>query len=493
MGKIPLKKGATYEVRILDKIAAKGKGIARHEDFVIFVKGAVPGQKVKVQIIKLKINYAEAKVIELLEKSPLETEPKCIAFGKCGGCVWQNLSYEKQLELKQKQVQETLQHLGKVRKFELLPIIPSPKIWEYRNKVELSFGFEKMWVEHKEDTRIYHDENPSIGFHASEKWEQIIPLKKCDLFSQKLEKILNIFTKAIESKKYTVYNPKTHQGLLRQLVVRRAEHTDNILINLVINNVKKSKKTKYYKNNLSQTKLHYTNEFGSIIQDLSKIEGMQSILITESDSLSDALHNPKATLMWGDGFIYEKLSHVNFKISPFSFFQTNTLSAEKLYEKIANFAHLTGREKIIDLYCGTGAIGIYLAQKCKYVYGIEINESAIADAKENAKLNNINNIEFISGAVEKELRTLKAIIKDCRIDQIIIDPPRAGMHKHVVNALGESGIQKIIYVSCNPATLARDVEKLTKSGYMLTKVQPVDMFPHTAHVETVAELIKRRR
>ena len=398
------------------------------------------------------------------------------------------------MELKEKQVLETLQHLGKVKSFELLPIIPSPKIWEYRNKIELSFGYEKMWVEKDDENRIYHDENPCLGFHASEKWEEIVPLDTCNLFTSKISKILKIFNDVLKEGKFTVYNPKTHKGLFRQLVVRRTEETDDLMVNLVINSINMNhnpKRGSHNNGNIQDKKLKFSAQFGNIIKDLSNIEGMQSILITESDSLSDALNRPKAILMWGTDCIYEKIDSLKFKISPFSFFQTNTKAAEKLYEKVSEFADLQGREKVLDLYCGTGAIGLCLAQNAQHVYGFDIDPEAINDAKENARLNNVANVEFICGAIEKELRTLGALIKDCRIEQVIVDPPRAGMHKNVVSALTTARIKKIVYVSCNPATLARDVEKFTKSGYELVKVQPVDMFPHTAHVETVSELLKK--
>ncbi len=489
MGSMPVKRGDEYEVKILDKIAAKGRGIARLNDFVIFVKNGVPGQKVKIKIVRLRSNFAEAKVMELLEKSDIETDAKCPHFGKCGGCVWQNLEYTKQLELKQKQVYETLQHLGKVKKFDLLPIIPSPKIWEYRNKIEMSFGYGNMWVEKQDEKITYHDDDPCLGFHASEKWEQIVKIKRCYLFNSKIEQVLDIFNTAIEKSLFNVYNPKTHKGFLRQLIVRSTNETEELLINIVVNPIDKnySKRTSH-----ENKKLLYATKFGNVLKELVKIAGVQGILVTESSNLNDSLNNPTAELIWGKDCIYEKLGYLKFKISPFSFFQTNTEGAGKLYHKILEFVDLKPKKRILDLYCGTGAIGLYLAKKASYIYGFDINPYAISDAKENAKLNDIGNIEFICGAIEKELRTLNSIIKDCRISDIVVDPPRAGMHKNVITAIAKSDIKKIIYVSCNPATLARDIEKLTFYGFVLERVQPVDMFPHTAHVETVAELVRKK-
>lgn len=490
---VNLKKNAPYDVHI-DKLAFGGQGVGRINDFVIFVKRAVPGQTVRIQITKIKRKYAEAKILEVLKKSPDEVDTTCDSFGECGGCVWQNLKYEKQLEFKQQQVEETIKHVGRIRDFDMLPIIPSPKTLDYRNKIELSFGYVNMWYEKKEDGSIvYHDENPSIGFHKSGKWEEITSFDYCYLMTKRTRKLIPLIQKLIKESSYPVYNPKNHQGYWRQLVIREGKNTDELLINFVVKGL--GNKPFSHNNKKKETisdkeEKVFRKELDIILKELQQITGIQGIMLTKNDGVADAVTNPCIKCIWGRDFIYDKINNLRFKISPYSFFQTNTLGAEKLYEAIKDIADLNGRDRVIDLYCGTGGISQFLADKAEHIYGFDISEHAINDARENTKANNIGNVEYIQAAIENELNTIRSIIKDCRIDTVIIDPPRAGMHKRVIKTLTELRVPKIIYVSCNPATLARDMDVLCRhGGYKVGRIQPVDMFPHTAHIETIAELL----
>lgn len=470
----PFKKGEIFECTP-EKISLSGKAIYKKDDFVIFIKGAVPHQTIKAKIKKIKHNYAEAIVEEVVKKASYEIKPKCAHANVCGGCSWQHVPYEKQLEMKEQAVRELLETQGGLSGFTFMPIMPSPEIWQYRNKMEFSFGYESMEVEVKDNgKRIYHDNNPSIGMHRKEQWQTIVPLDECHLVSSELFSILLLFKKFVRDSKLPVYNPKTHRGFWRQLILREGKRTDQIMVHLVVTDKEHLLRGKGQK---------LLNE---IIMGLQKKRKVKSVLLSENKGVSDYSGNLKHEVIWGEPCIHDKIGEFTFKISPCSFFQTNTAGAEKLYQVVADFAELTGKETVLDLYCGTGTIGLFLASRAKWVYGVEANKSAVRDATDNAKLNHFPNTTFFCGMIEKTLYRYISRIES--LDVVVIDPPRAGMHKKALDTIMSAKAKRIVYISCNPVTMTRDIKQLVTQGYKLDKVQTLDMFPHTTHIETVALL-----
>jgi len=475
-----IKQGQEIEV-IIEKLGFGGEGISRLDDLVIFVKGALPGQKVKIVIQKKKKNHAQAKVIEILEKAKNEISPICEHFGICGGCKWQNLPYESQLKNKENQVKECLEHLGNFNfsatnnKIDFQPIMSSPDIFSYRNKVEFSFGYQNMRVEvDKDGNRLYFDENPSLGFHSPGKWEEIISVRNCNLIPEKVNKIFTKIKEWCLSQNKSVHNPKTHKGFWRHLLLR-FNLKGEILVNLIVHE-------------------EIENLFFSDLIELLKNESeMKSFYVTVHKGLNDDWMNGDLKCLYGDKEIYEEILGMKFSISPKSFFQTNSKGAEVLYSKVVDFAKEINPKSILDLYCGTGTIGQILAKDRKEtkIIGLELLESAVADAYKNAELNNLKNVEFISGKAEKTLQDVLEKYPE-GFDLVIIDPPRSGMHQKALKTLLEANAKNIIYVSCNPSTLARDLRILCDNGYELQKVCPVDMFPHTAHIEVVTKLVMSR-
>lgn len=472
--------GQNYEVTI-EKLTHGGSGMAQIEGMPIFVPGTVPGQHVQIVISKQKGTYAEGKLLKVLRKSKDEIPPRCQHFGQCGCCTWQNLPYNKQLSYKEDIVRETLEHLTgadeAVRKQlpgRVLKIIPSPQVFYYRNKLEMSFGYTSMTVEEKNGKRIYKDEGPTIGFHRPNDWTTVLPMSDCHLYDEALPSLLSDVKRFMDDTRLPVYNPKTHKGLLRTLLLRRGVHTGQQMICFMINAKKKE---------LEPLFQHFMRFGGR--------PGLASLMVIESTGLNDKPENPKVYPLIGKPFITERLFDLEFEISPFSFFQTNTLGAEKLYQAISDAADLSQKDTVLDAYCGMGTIGQYLARFCQKVVGIESHPSAIEDALKSAGKNRIGNISFYKGRTEQILNDQVKAGGKYHFDVIVVDPPRAGMHPDALRALIAHDPAKIVYVSCNTATFARDLGDLLKAGYELRTVQPVDMFPHTPHIETVSVLQKR--
>ncbi len=479
--------GQQYTVTI-DKLAHGGAGLALIEQIPVFVTGALPGQKVAIVITKRKDNYAEAKVEKVITRSKDEILAKCAHFGTCGGCVWQNLSYNRQIQYKEDIVRETLEHLtpvdAAVRKTlpgRVLRITPSPQIFNYRNKLELTFGYSTM---RHEDTaprkpgvkpqRVYFDENPGLGFHLQGEWSTILPITECHLYDEQLSALLADVNRFMRETGLPVYNPKTHRGMFRHLLLRRGIHTDEHMIAFVVQARKK--------------------ELEPIFQKFMRFAGrphLKSLLIIEHMGLNDKPEHPKIHAMVGEPFIREHLFDLTFEISPFSFFQTNTLATEKLYTAIAQAADLSGRDTLLDAYCGMGTIGQYLARYCEKVVGIESQPSAIDDALKSAGQNRIGNISFYKGRAEQVLHEQLKPGGKYKFNVIVVDPPRVGLHPQALESIIAHRAEKVVYVSCNTATFARDLGEFMKNGYDLRTVQPVDMFPHTAHIELVA-LLQRK-
>ncbi|MDD4319268.1 MAG: 23S rRNA (uracil(1939)-C(5))-methyltransferase RlmD [Candidatus Peribacteraceae bacterium] len=473
--------GQAHTVTI-EKLTFGGSGLAHIGTLPVFVPDSIPGQNLEVVVTKMKGNYAEAKVKKVLRKAKDEINPRCPHAHDCGGCVWQNLSYDKQIDYKEDIVRETLAHLTPVDEAErknlpgrVLKIIPSPQVFHYRNKMEFSFGYTAMRAEEQGGRRIYFDENPTIGFHKPGQWSTVFPITECHLYDEQLQMLLMTVRRFMEETRLPVYNPKTQKGMLRTLLLRRGVHTGEQMICFL----------------LQARKKELEPLFQTFIRHFSGRPGLASLLVVEHMGLHDKPDFPKIHTLFGKQTITERLFDLQFEISPFSFFQTNTFGAEKLYRAIADAAELTMRDTVLDAYCGMGTIGQYLARFCQKVVGVESHPSAVEDALKSAGKNRIGNISFYKGKAEQVLhQQLKAGGKYA-FNVIVVDPPRPGLHPRALEAVIDHKADKVVYVSCNTATFARDLGAFLKKGYELRTVQPVDLFPHTAHIETVA-LLQRK-
>jgi 23S rRNA (uracil1939-C5)-methyltransferase len=473
--------GQAHQVTI-EKLTFGGSGLAHIGTLPVFVPDSIPGQILEVVVTKAKDNFAEAKVKKVIRKAKDEVMPRCPHSHDCGGCVWQNLPYDKQIAYKEEIVRETLLHLTPIDEAErknlpgrVLNIIPSPQVFHYRNKMEFSFGYANMRTEEKNGRRLYFDENPTIGFHKPGQWSTVLPISECHLYDEQVGMLLADVRRFMEDTKLPVYNPKTQKGMLRTLLLRRGIHTNEHMICFIVNARKKELEP------LFQT---FIRHFGGRSH-------LSSLLVVEHMGLHDRPDFPKIHTLFGKPTISERLFDLSFDISPFSFFQTNTFGAEKLYRAIADAAELTQRDTVLDAYCGMGTIGQYLARFCQKVVGVESHPSAIEDALQSAGKNRIGNISFYKGKAEQVmLQQLKAGGK-YKFSVIVVDPPRPGLHPKALESVIAHNAQKVVYVSCNTATFARDLAAFLKAGYELRTVQPVDLFPHTAHIETVALLQKK--
>ena len=447
---------------IIEKVEGKGKSISRLGDMVVFVDKGIPGQKIKAKIIKKKSSFLLATCQNILTKAPDEIVAQCPYFGECGGCVWQNMSYAKQLTIKQQIVHDALKHIARLDMdaVQIKDIIGSPQEWSYRNKIELSFGYSE-------------NQSIDIGFRKKGTYNGIIPITSCDIFDKTFEEVIEVIRNWTTKSQQTYFDGrKQPDGLLQYLMIRKTWYTNQWMFNLI-------------------TQKGEIHNLDTLIQDLHKVLGdnLTSFFHTiNSGTVGYAHHNDKvANLLFGEEYITEKISDLSFKISPFSFFQTNTRGAEVLYNVIKDFACIQKNQKILDLFCGTGTIGQYIGyQKDISILGIEIVQEAIQMAKDNMVLNGMKNCQYFCGPSKHILRENMDIFQN--IDTVIIDPPRSGMDRSTVKRVLEMQAKKIIYVSCNPATFARDVMMIhEQSDYRLSCVQPVDMFPQTSHVEIVGE------
>ncbi len=456
--------------------------MAHIDGIPVFVADAIPGQQLEIVITKRKENFLEAKVTKVLRKAKDEVMPRCSHFHDCGGCVWQNLPYDKQISYKEDIVRETLEHLTpgseEVRKAlpgRVLKIIPSPQLYNYRNKLEMSFGYESMRSEEQAGRRMYFDENPTIGFHQPGQWSTVLPITECHLYDEQIGMLLSTVRRFMEETHLPVFNPKTQKGFFRTLLLRRGVQTGEQMICFLVHARRKE---------LEPLFQQFLRAFGGRPH-------LASLLVVEHLGLNDKPEAPKIHTLIGKPSITERLFDLSFEISPFSFFQTNTLGAEKLYRAIAEAADLSPRDTVLDAYCGMGTIGQYLARFCQRVIGIESHPSAVEDALRSAGKNKIGNIGFYKGRTEDVLLSQLIPGGKYTFDVIVVDPPRAGLHPKALQVVIAHAPKKIVYVSCNTATLARDLGGFLAAGYDLRTVQPVDLFPHTAHIESVSLLQKR--
>ena len=436
---------------IIEEVDFPNKGIGTYEDRKVMIKGVLKGQKVRARIKRKRKDKIEANLVEVVEQAPMEKQPICEHFGICGGCSYQTLPYEHQLDVKKNQVLKLLDKAG-IEGYEFLGIEPSPIEVEYRNKMEFSFGD----VEKGGDL--------SLGMHQKGKFYEIVTVDGCQIVDKDFTKILSTVLDYFKEKNMSFYHKKTHTGVLRHLVVRKAIKTGEALVNLVTS---------------SQEALDLT-ELVNRLKVLDLDGELKGFLHTINDSLADVVKSDETKLLFGQDYITEEILGLKFKISAFSFFQTNSLGADKLYSIVRDFSGDTNDNVIFDLYCGTGTIAQIMAPVAKKVIGIEIVEEAVEAAKENAKLNGLDNCHFIAGDVMKEVEKVKE-----NPDLIILDPPRDGIHPKAINKIIDFNPKRFVYVSCKPTSLARDLPVFVERGYEVKKVKCMDMFPHTPHVETV--------
>ena len=455
-------------------IAAEGKSIARVNDLVIFVPFTVPGDIVDLQIKKKKHSYCEAEVVRFVEYSPTRTKPMCEHFGVCGGCKWQNLPYTEQLRFKQKQVYDHLSRIGKVELPEFSPILGSAKTSEYRNKLEFGCS-NKRWLTKDQIASGYkYDNMNGIGFHITGAFDKILPIEKCWLMDDLHNSIRNEIRDYAFAHGIQFFDLRQQKGLLRDIIIRNSNSGQWMVI----------------------VQFHYgAPEDEGIAKALlrhiaDKFPQISSLLYVNNQKCNDTIGDQKVLVFKGDDYIMEHMESLKFKVGAKSFYQTNTEQAYHLYCVARDFAALTGNELVYDLYTGTGTIANFVAGKARQVIGIEYVPEAIEDAKVNSQLNGISNTLFFAGDM-KDILNDEFIATHGRPDVIITDPPRAGMHQDVVATILKAAPRRIVYVSCNPATQARDLS-LLDADYKVTAVQPVDMFPHTPHVENVV-LLERRR
>jgi len=457
-----VKKGQELELEVTD-IAFGGRGLAKVDGFAIFIDQAVPQDHVRVRIFRKKRNFAEARVVELLRPSPHRVDAPCRYSGYCGGCKWQFLDYEKQLEYKRRHVSESLEHIGLIHGTPVHPTLPSEKIFGYRNKMEFSFS-DRRWLMPDELGREDIGFGFALGLHVPGAFHKVLDTAACLLQPDLGNQIMEDVRQYVKNSDRPVYGLKSQEGFWRFLMLRHSAARDEWMVNLI------------------------TAE-----ADSSVMQPLADSLVETYPNIVSVVHNITARKagvavgeyeirLGGASTLIDRIGPYDFEISANSFFQTNTRGAEKLYEIVTAYADLTGTETVLDLYCGTGAIAITLSEFARKVIGLELVESAVTDAAANCLRNGVDNCRFVAGDIRDRLAQVEE-----KPEVMVIDPPRAGMHVDVVNGVLEKAPRRIVYVSCNPATLARDLSIL-KDRYRIVEVRPVDMFPHTFHIESVAKL-----
>lgn len=462
------KKNDIIELTITD-IGTQGEGIGRvtPEDIPFFVKGALTGDKIRAGVMKLKSSYGYARLIEVLEPSPWRTEAKCPVAGPCGGCTLQHLSYEKQAEYKQKHVQNCLERIGGLKDIPMEPICAMEEPWYYRNKAQFPVGRGK-------------DGKVKIGFYAGHT-HSVIDTTHCYIQAPVMQPLLETIREFLEEFDISTYDEETGKGLVRHILMRVGFATGEIMVCPVLNG-EKLPKAEVLEKRLKETVERY-NE-GIVLDNAIKYE-LTSFCINVNKKKTNVILGDKCILLSGREYITDKIGDVNYRISPLSFYQVNPVQTKCIYDTVKEYAGLTGEEVLWDIYCGAGTIGLYLAEGARKLYGIEIIPEAITDAKENAKANGIENAEFYVGAAED---VFPKLMKECPPDVAVIDPPRKGCDEKLIQALLEVRPKTLVYVSCDPATLARDLKLLTAGGYEVKRVRAVDAFCHSVHVETVCLL-----
>jgi 23S rRNA (uracil1939-C5)-methyltransferase len=448
----PVQRDQELELSI-ESLAFGGNGVARLDGFVVFVRRGLPGDTVKARVTKVQRRHAEAVVTEIVAPGPVRVDAPCAHYPACGGCRFQDLAYETQVQTKHQWVADSLQRIAGLTDAPLEPIVPAASQFHYRNKMEYSF------------TQL--ESGPTLGLHKAGRWDEVLEIQKCWLTSDAGNAIRNTMSDWAREEKLTAYDQETHEGYLRHLMIREGRNTGQALVQLVTNRGERFDRER-------------------LIEVLTQVPEVKSIHWSINEGVSETTELP-TELIWGEDAIEEEIGGLRFRVRPNAFLQTNTEMAEQLYAIAREFAGLTGNETVYDLYCGIGTIGLSMAKDAMTVWGIEISEESVACAIENQELNAIGNTAFFAGNVGEVLADLRTRAGDP--DVVVVDPPRAGLAGKALKRLGEIAAPRIVYVSCNPTTLAGDLKRLSDDyGYRLVRARPVDMFPHTPHVESVALL-----
>jgi 23S rRNA (uracil1939-C5)-methyltransferase len=452
---VPVEKNMDY-IMTIDNMGYEGEGVGKIDNFTVFVAGAIVGEKVKIKIVKISKNFAFGKLLEIIETSKSRIEPDCSIYKNCGGCNIQHVDYEAQLDFKTNRVMQVMNRIGKLEGVKIHPTIGMESPYNYRNKVQLPVSNKNGEV--------------SIGFYAARSHD-IINMETCHI----QDKVADIVVKLTKQwmKEYNVqsYNEENHQGSIRHIMVRKGFKTGEVMVVVVT----KGKS------------LPFKEEFIALMT--KKIQGLVSIVQNVNNEKTNVILGLQCKTLWGKDTITDYIGEFKFEVSPLSFFQVNSIQTEVLYSKALEYANLSGGEVVLDAYCGTGTISLFLSQKAKKVYGVEIVPEAIENAKINAKENNVHNTEFLVGEAESVIP--KLISEGVRADVVVVDPPRKGCDKSLLEAISSMEPRTIVYVSCDPGTLARDLGILEELGYKTLEIQPVDMFPQTAHVECVVRIEKK--
>jgi 23S rRNA (uracil1939-C5)-methyltransferase len=439
----------------IDDLAFGGEGVGRADGYVVFVPGGLPGDRLRVRLVQVRSRFGRGVIDAIEQPSPQRVEAPCPYFGRCGGCRLQHLAYPAQLAFKAKQVVDALARLGGLPDVEVRPIIGAEETFGYRNKMEFTVA--------RSATAPL-----AVGLHETERYDSVLDIERCLLQSDRMNALLGEARAFFVERELTVYEQDSGEGLLRFLMLREGKHTGELMTNVV-------------------TSAPAVSELAPLAQRLqARDTGTTSVVMNVNPKKASVAVGVEEHLLGGRDHIRERVAGLTFQVSANSFFQTNTRQAERLFELVVDSAELTGRETVYDLYSGTGAISLLLARRARWVYGIEVAQAAVDDAGVNAAANAITNCTFVCGEVRFVLPSL--IAKGVTAEVVVADPPRAGFHPKALHALATLGARRIVYVSCNPTTLARDVGELVRGGYRLEWVQPVDMFPHTPHIEAVARL-----
>lgn len=471
----PVRKGTDLTLSI-ESLAFGGRGLAKVDGLVVFVEGAIPGQVVQARITRKRRGYLEARAVEILTKSENEVEPVCAHFGECGGCRLQNLSYEIQLQEKRAQILESLEHIGGFKEPNVLRPLPSPDQFFYRNKMEYSFGRQRWLTSSEiENDAIIKSREFALGLHVRGRFDRVLDLDECHLQSKQSVQIMHLVRAFAQASGLLAYSTSDHTGFWRHLVVREGKNTGETLLNIVTADRTNGQAT------VCKLARHL----------LTEIPDITTIIHTINRRKAEVAFGEEEYIVHGPGFIKERIAKRIYRISANSFFQTNTRGAELLYSKVSELAEFKDGQVVYDLYAGAGTISLFVADVVQHVVGFEVVEAAVEDARINCRLNQTANVTFIPGDVRDSLPPdhVRAWGKP---DVVVVDPPRAGVHVDVLLRLARIQPRVIMYVSCNPTTFARDARVLSEKGYELQVVQPVDMFPMTPHMETVARLVHTR-
>lgn len=452
---VPVEKNKEYIVEVTGE-GYEGEGVARIDNYPIFIHGAIIGEKVKIKIVKVKKKFAFGKLVDVINESKDRVVPVCPIYNKCGGCSLQHFSYSAQLNFKTNRVKDVLQRIGKIKDYTLHDTIGMENPYRYRNKVQLPVGGE--------------EKNIKIGFYAPRS-HNIIEVKECYIQKEVADKVILLTKNWMEKFNIKPYNEEKNTGLVRHIMVRCGFKTDEIMVAIVTN-----KKV-----------LPHKDEFVKTISE--NIEGIKSIVQNVNSKKTNVILGNECITLYGEDHISDYIGEFKFNISPLSFFQVNPIQTQVLYNKALEYANLKGDETVFDAYCGTGTISLFLSQKAKMVYGVEIIKEAIENAEQNAKENNIDNVHFSVGKSEEVIPEL--INKGIKADVVVVDPPRKGCDEKLLKAISDMKPSRVVYVSCDPSTLARDLNIMENSGYKVQEVQPVDMFPETGHVECVVLMFKK--